>query len=848
MNDEMRHHIELETRDRIARGMSPGEARRTALRDFGGVERYKEEARDQRGFRALEETLADARHTLRVLRRHAGYAVSAVLTFALGVGLTTAIFSVVHGVLLAPLPYDEPDRLAVVWERHASRGIEDNVTSGPTLKAWRERNRSFTALAALVPAPVTLGGDTPERLLGADVSPEYFGILGIQPSLGRAFTPEETMRGERVVVLSDGLWHRRFGGDPGIVGRSILLDQRPFTVVGVMPAGFDPPKFGWLTDHELWLPLAATVDYGRFLLVVGRLRDGITLDAAARDMESVSAQLARENAELEGWSASVVGLARQITGDVRAPLLVLLGAVGLLFVMAATNVGNLTLGFMRRQEHQLALRRAIGATGGRVFRQLLTHSLVLGAIGSAVGVVTAIWGTALLRALVPPGLPRGASIEVNATVLGFAAAVGVLATLAFGVVSAARSLSGDARLLTIARAPAARASHRLGTGWLVMAEITLGVVLTVSAGLMVRSFVKLRAAPLGFDASGVVTARVSLPGANYGSPERQRAFFEMLGERVREIPGVEAVSFATARPFTCCAPVTTVRLPGEASGSGVSSVDIRYVDSAFFAALRIPMVAGSGFAAREAPDGPPRVVVNEALARALWPGQDAVGRDLYVEMYDGLTAQVVGVAGDVRLADARTPPRATAYLATTRFPSTVRDIVVRGSVSEASLIASLRSALAAVDPALPLHQAAALTRSVHESLAQDRFTTLILSVFAVVSLLLAAVGIYGVFASEVSARHKEIGVRLALGARASGVLTLVLRRALVLGLIGAVLGVGIGLALSRAMSNLVYGVATWDPASFLSAAALLLGIALIATLIPALRASRIAPVEAIRDE
>jgi predicted permease len=851
MDAEMRHHLECEVRDRITGGMSPDEARRTARRDFGGVERFKEEARDQRGFRLLEELAADSRHALRVLRRHRAYTIAAVLTCALGIGLTTAIFGVVHGVLLSPLPYEDPDQLAVVWERHPARGVEENVVSVPHFEAWRERSRSFSAMAAVVPAPVTLGDGDPERLMGADVSPEYFPLLGVFPALGRAFTPEEA--DGRFVILGDALWRRRFGGDSSIVGRAILIDRRPFTVVGVMPADFDPPKFGWLPHHELWFPFAPTPDnrtWGRFLLVIGRLGDGISLGAARRDMEEVMARLVQEDSSLEGWSATVVGLAEQITGDVRAPLLVLMGAVALLLMMAATNVGSLTLGFLRRQEPQLALRRAVGATTGRIFRQLLTHSLVLGAIGSAAGCVTAAWGTALLRSLLPPGLPRGASIEMDRTVLLFALGTGMLATLSFGLVSALRGLSGDVRALATARIASQRASQRRGRGSaaLVVAEIALGVIVAVSAGLMVRSFMKLRGVELGFDARSVVTARVSLPGAIYDTPERQRAFFDAWVERVRAMPGVRAAGLTNARPYACCAPVTTVSRPGEARLAQVSSVDIRSADSAFFSVLRIPLVTGAGLASHEPQEGPPRVVVNEILARTLWPGTNPVGRELHVVLSGGFTAQVVGVAGDVHLADSRTPPRATVYLPTSRFPSSVRDIVVRGDASGESLLTALRTTLRAMDPALPLYDATSLVDAVNASLAQDRFTTLILSVFAVVSLLLAAVGIYGVFAAEVTVRHQEIGVRLALGARPGGVLALVLRRALALALGGALLGVGLGLALARGMSRLVFQVETSDPLSFLAVAALLLVVALIATLAPALRAARIPPVEVMRSE
>jgi putative ABC transport system permease protein len=854
MDAEMRYHIECEVADRIARGMSSEDARRTALRDFGGIDQHMEEARDQRGFRALAELGYDTRHALRVLRRNPGYTIAAALTFALGIGLTTAIFSVVYGVLLEPLPYADPDRLVVVWERNPAHRSQTNVASVANFEAWRERNRSFTAVAALVPSPVIVGGADPERVMGAEVSPEYFRLLGVRPSIGRAFTADEARDGgARSVILSDGLWRRRFGGDRSIVGRTIRLDEKPYTVVGIMSATFDPPKFGWLPDHELWLPFVATPgnrSWGRFLLVVGRLRDGISLEAARRDMTAIADRLALEDEKNEGWTASVVGLGEQITGEVRRPLLVLMGAVALLLLMAAANVGSLTLGFMRRRAQELAVRRAIGASRWRVCRQLLTHTLILGAIGSVVGFLTAVGGTRLILSLLPPELPRGSSIQVDGAVMSFTACVGILTTLGVGIVATLRSVSRDAGSLAIARSPTGRASARLGSGSLVIGEIALGVVLTVFAGLMIRSFIKLRAVDLGFDATGVVTARVSLPTASYGTPERQRAFFDAWGERVAAVPGVQTVSFATARPLACCAPATRVSLPGETMPAAAASmtVDVRYVDSSFFAALRIPLVAGTGFTSRETPDGPERVIINRTLARALWPDGNPVDRRLRVALYNGLDAKVIGVARDVHLVDARTPPRGTVYLPTARYPNTVRDIIVRTSLPPDAVVRELRATLRSLDPILPLHGATTLSDAVGRSVARDRFTTALLSIFAVVSLLLAAVGIYGVFAAEVTTRHKEIGVRLALGARGAGVVKLVLGRALVLAVTGAAIGVTAGLLLARPMSALVFDVATWDPVSFATVASLLLAVAMIATLVPAVRAARISPLEAIRSE
>lgn len=854
MDTEMRHHIECEIADRVARGLSPDEARRTALRDFGGIDRYKEQARDERGFRPLEELLYDTRHALRVLRRNPGYTTAAALTFALGIGLTTAIFSVVYAVLFQPLPYANPDRLAVIWERNPNHRSQQNVVSVGNFEAWRDRNRSFTALVALVPSPVTLGGVDPERVMGAEVSPEYFRLLGVRPVIGREFTSAEGVEGgPSVVILSDGLWRRRFAADRSIVGRPIRLDDRPFTVVGVMPAGFDPPKFGWLPDHELWLPFVATANnrsWGRFLLVLGRLRDGVSLESARREMAAIADGLAREHKGNQGWTATVVGLAEQITGSVRTALLVLMGAVGLLLLMAATNVGSLTFGFMRRRAHELIVRRAIGASAGRVFRQLLAHSLVVGAIGCIVGLLAAAAGTRLLVAVLPPELPRTSSIDVNGVVLAIAAAVGLVATLGVGVAAAGRALSAMRHGLSVSQLSPTRTSARVGSGSLVVAEIALGVVLTVFAGLMIRSFVNLRAVDLGFDMHGVISARVSLPPSSYGTPQRQRAFFDAWGERVAAVPGVQSVSFVTSRPLACCAPSTKVELLDEPTPptAAASTVDVRYADSSFFAVLGIPLLAGSGFASREPADGPNRVLINRALARSLWGDGSPIGRRLEVALNNGIDVTVIGVVGDAHLVDARTPPRGTVYLSAARYPSTVRDIVVRSSAQPDVVIRALRTTLRSMDPTLPLHDVTTLTDAVARVIARDRFTTTLLSVFAVVSLLLAAVGIYGVFAAEVTARRKEIGVRLALGAQGRGVLGLVLGRACRLAVTGAAVGVAVGLVVARPMSAIVFEVATWDPASFATVAALLMTVAIVATFVPALRAARTSPLEAIRSD
>jgi predicted permease len=834
--------------------MPPEAARRAALLDFGGVERFKEEVREVRGIRPIEDFARDLRYAVRVLRRSPVFTAATVLTFALGIGAATAIVSVVYGVVLRPLPYLNPNELTVLWERDVPHGHDQNVVSVENFEAWRDRSRSFLGMAALVPARVTLaGGAEPERVPGAEVSPGYFRLLGVAPALGREFTrEEEAAGGAPVVMLSDGFWRRRFGGDPGILGRSLPISGRPHTIVGIMPARFEPPRFGWLGEQDLWFPFAPTADkraWGRFLLVVGRLQPGMGLEQARAEMVAIARQRAREDTANKGWSISLVGLAEQITGDVRTTLFVILGAVGLLLLMAVTNVATLTLAFVRRRRHEMAVRRAIGATDRRLFRQLLTQSALLGAAGTALGLLAAVPGVRLLVSFIPPEVPRTASIRVDAVVLLVSASAAILATLIFGTAAADRGSSDDGTSAVISEGSQERVSPRRSGYALVATEIAIGVVLAVLAGLMVRSFESLRAVNLGFLAEEVVVARVALSGDRSATPESQRAFFDALAERVRAIPGVRAAGLVSIRPFGGAGPATTVgdaRRPTTRDGESIVA-DIRYADRSYFRTLGIPTIAGSLFDERERPDGPPRVVVNETLARALWPGENAIGHTAAIKLFNGITPEVIGVVGDVHLMDARTLPRATAYLAASRFPSEVFDLAVQVDRDPESFVPSLRSAVATLDPGLPLYQVTSLRKLVDQSLARDRFTTLLLGGFAGIALLLAGVGVYGVFAGDVARRRKEIGIRLALGARRSSVLLLILRQALARAAVGVFLGVVVALLVARAMASLLFGIGAADPLTFVSVAAALLTIALAATLIPAIQAARVPPIETVRN-
>jgi putative ABC transport system permease protein len=847
LDDEMRFHLDMLTEQHVRAGLAPAEARRRALIEFGGVERFKDDARHEYRSRLLDQLAQDIRYAFRVMRRNPGFSVAAALTFALGIGASTAIFSVVHGVLLRPLPYADPDRLVVLWESQPARGNDRNVVSVPNFEAWRSRARSFDRIAAMVPLPATIaGGSSAEHVMGAEVSPGYFEMLGVAPALGRTFAArEERDGGADVVVLSDGFWRSHFGADPRVVGRALRLDGRPHTVVGVMPPSFDPPRFAWLNDQAFWRPFGPTDNnrgWGRFLLVVARVKRDVPVNTALYEVQGIAAERVTEDRRNEGWSATAVSLAAQITGDARLPLLVLLGAVALLLLMAVTNVANLTLGLVRRREHELAVRRAIGATWGRLLRQIVTQSAVVGAIGCLLGVGAAVGGVRSLVALLPPETPRSASIRVDAPVLLFTAAISVIAALGVGAVAAVRGRHGAASL----RESGGRTAARLRGGSLVTAEVALGLVLTVLAGLTMRTFANLRAVNLGFDAERVLVARVGLSGARYQTPEARKAFFEETLARVRSLPGVQAASAVSTRPLGGMAPATPL---GDASAPEARDsvvADVRYVDAELFRTLHVPLIAGSTFESRDAIDAPPRVVINEALARRLWPSESPLGKRLRVPMFNGIVPDVIGVVGDVHLMDARTPARGTIYLAQSRFPMDALDLVVRAKGDGASLVASVRSVVTALDPAVPVYGVAMLDDLVGRALSRDRFTAALLGVFALVSLLLAAVGIYGVFAGDVAQRRKEIGIRVALGAPTAGIVGLVMRRAVTRALLGVASGTLGALIAARAMRALLFGVGAADPVSFVGVAALLLLVAVGATLIPALRAARVSPLVAIR--
>ena len=849
---EMRAHIEQEIVEHIAAGVPRAEARRRALLDFGGVQRYKEEARDVLGLRVLDDVGRDLRYAERLLRRSPGFTIAVALTFALGVGCTAAIFALVEEVLIRPLPYSRSSELVALWERNVPRAVDRNVVSVPMFERWRSDTRSFSAVAAMVPAPRTLGGASPERISAAQVSPSYFRLLGTHPAIGRDFTnADELNGGANVAILSDRLWRDRYGADSSIVGRSILLDAVPYTVVGVMPRDFEPPSFGWMTEYPLWVPFAATAEnrnWGRFLHVLGRLRPATTIAQARAELVALSARLSTENAENKEWSATIVPLREQIIGDVRRPLLTLFGAVSLLLLMAIVNVSNLVTAFTRRRVPELLLRQAIGATRGRLFRQQLVLSVMLGILGSGVGIAVALVATRSLIALAPPDIPRLAGAGADSTVVSFVLAVTCVATIIIGSLSGAQGVPRPGSALGTGTT---RTTTRLDGAGLVTCEIAIGVVLTVLALLMVRSLLNLRRVDLGFQPRNVAVARVSLPSGRYPTDAQRRQFFDALVARASALPAVASVSVATTSPFACCAPATTIRDAARTLDPAAPSptTDVRFVDTSYFAALRIPVFAGRPFARSEAADGPPRALISRTLARTLWGDTDPLGRSISIDLFNTTTAVVIGVVGDVHYSDIRTPPRAAAYLSTNRFPSSERDIIVRSSRGSASgYVQPLRDVLASLDSSLPLYHASSLEQVVNERLAEERFVTALLSGFALLALALTAVGVHGVLAADVALRRREIGIRVALGADRSAVYALVLRRMTSPVTVGMSIGILVAVLLSRALSALVFGIAITDAGTFALVIVTLTAVAVVATWVPAFRAARVPAVEAIKAD
>jgi len=806
--------------------------------------------------------LRDVRYGLRLLGAKPGFAAVALLTLALGIGANTAIFSVVRGVLLMPLPYPDPDRIVTVHGQLLKYGLTDLSTSEPELADYRARATSFESLAAYYDSGRfnVAGGEGPEFAAGALVSADLFKVLGVQPALGRAFTAAEDAPGiARVVVLSDGFWRRRFAADRGVLGQTIVLNNRPGTIVGVMPPGFDFPS----PAVNLWVPLQldpANPDNrgSHYLSLVARLRPGTTLSQASSEMATLAKRMGDESPggypyAVSGWGIWLRPLHEQIVGDVRPALLVLFGAVACVLLIACANVANLLLARAASRQREIALRAAVGAGRGRIVRQLLTEAVVLAAGGGVLGLLLAFWGTDALLAMAPAAMPRQGDIRIDGVALCFTAGLALFTAMLFGALPAIQLTRGDLHesLKDGARASLGRHGRRIGNA-LVVSEVALALVLLVAAGLMIRSFSQLLAVDPGYDPRGVLTGRVFLPGASYPEGHQQAGFADRVLERLQALPGVTAAGVVSQLPLGGPYSSGTIAVEdhkGDPQNQDVET-DLTGVSADYFTAMDIPILRGRAFTAQDTAKSAGVVIVDEAMARRFWPDRDPLGRRVKLGSQSSTLPwlTVVGVARTVKQFGLDTDGREQVYFPFAQFPAQELALVLRTPGDPGVLGDSLRAAVLAVDPAQPVFDLRPMEALVSDSLARSRFSMALLLTFSGVALVLAAVGIYGVMACAVSQRSHEIGVRMALGAQAAEIFRLVLRQSALLAAGGVLLGILGAFAATRLLDALLFRVSAFDPATYAAVAALLVATTMLAGYLPARRATRVDPIAALRCE
>ena len=853
IDDELAFHLESRVQELRARGLSDSEARREAELAFGDVARVRSTLRDLNDrharVRARSQWLSDLRNDLRLgfrlLGRRPLFAIAVIATLALGIGASTTIYGLVHGVLLRQLPYPEDDRLVVLWEHNMPRARAENVVSASNFEAWRDRSTSFTALAGLMPARFTVLGDTPDRIYGGAVSPEWFDIVSVAPARGRGFTPAEAR--DRVIVLSHELWASRYGADPAIVGRTITLENEPYQVLGVMPQGFDGPSFGWLDRQQFWVPFVPDENnraWGRFLLVMGRLRDGVELDAADRELKAIAGRLSSEDTKNRDWTADVVTLRDQITGDLRTPLLVLLGAVALLQLIAVVNVSSLVLARAQERDLEFTVRTALGAGKRRLLRQLLAEAMALVSIGAPLGILLAMWITRSITPLLPHDLPRLESIRFDGNVLLFGGGLALVTFLAIGLVPIGRLLRHT--IETRLRESSGRVTRTRTSSAIIVAEIALALTLTIAAGLAMRSFVQLRSTHLGFDPDNVISLRLTLD-ASYDTDAKQAIYFERVLEQLARVPGVESVAAGNGRVLSEGIPATGVWL-ADRKLDQPPTASVQVVTPNYFSTLRTSVFDGRTHNALDRADAPRTYVISRNLAHALAPEGAIVGKRIVVGLYDGLEGEVVGVVDDVQFGQLTGPGTAAVYIANAQWPRDLMHVILRSSIPLASQSNAIRAAVWSVDRNIPIQSMETLDEVITQATAQDRISMLILALFSVVALLLAGTGIYAVLAIEVSRRRRELGIRMSMGAQPSALRRQVLRRALITAMLGIAVGSALAFATTRFMQAMLHGISPNDPRTYTIVGILMLVLSLLAAYIPARRATRIDPLAAIRAE
>jgi len=870
LDEEIRGYLELTAMEQMQRGLSPEDALHRAHRDLGQIDQVKERVRDIRVGVTLDTLAQDLRYALRTLARSPAFSLVVVLTIALGIAANTAIFTIVDGVLLKPLPYVYPDRLVMLWEGSLTDGTLGTVAPANFFD-WRQQGHSFDAMAAVDPHQdaILTGSGEPRRLVGAAVTAEFFPVLGVRMALGRTFLPEEDRPGHnQVVVLSHAVWLNQFGGRPDILGRVLTLNDLPFTVVGVLPRDFSlvsrASDFEARRRFDLWTPLALGSPPPEWqrgthsLTVLARLKSTVSLAQAQMDLEGVAANLRRlYPADDANRGITAVPMAQHVVVDVRTALITLLAAVGLVLAIACANIANLLLTRAATRRKEIALRVALGASRRRIARQLITESAVLTITGGTLGLLLTWLSLPVLLNYLPADLPRTSEIAVDSRVLFFTSALSLLTGLVFGLVPLfySRGISATDALKQGSRSVAGGRSRLRGA--LLVGQVAVALMLLVGAGLMMKSLWRLWGVSPGFHVDHILTAQLSLPpqyanGYSFGTGKHPRiaVFQRELGERVRAIPGVRAASFAAYLPLGGNDNSWAFDIEGRPQRPpGVFDVaNYRPVTAGYFETMGIPLRRGRAIDSGDGEDRPLIVVINEAMAREFWGHQDPVGQRL--RFGDKTWRTIVGVVGNVHHRGLGISPAAEMYVPYAQVPNVEvhPTLVVRTSTDPETVVRALQRAVADVDPTVPVDQIQTMNELVADSIAQSRFRTTVLLMFAGVALLVAAMGLYGAMSYSVSQRTQEFGVRMAVGASRSAVVRLVLGQAARLVAVGVCLGLAGSVLLSRLIASLLYGVAPFDIGTLAGVSVLLVVVALLASYVPAHRAARADPMNALRWE
>ena len=803
----------------------------------------------------METLWQDLHYGLRMLLKKPSFTLIAVLTLALGIGANTAIFSIVNTVLLKPLPYREPERLARLSEVHRQKGLTDVPVSAANIVDWQKQSKSFEEIAAYYGWSFNLiGGREPEQIEGLKITANLFPLLGLSPIQGRNFLPEENQPGrDQVVLLSYELWQRQFGADPKAIGQIISLDNEPFTIVGVMP-----PKTRFHGRVDVWMPetalaTSAKTDRGaRFMRVIARLKANVTLEQARAEMTAIDAHLPKAYADKEGWSISLTSLPDSIVGEIRPALWILLGAVGFVLLIACANVANLMLARAAGRHREFAIRAALGAGRLRLARQLFTESLLLTLAGGAAGLLLAMWCVDFFMKVGPQDIPRLSETSIDLRVVGFSLALAILTACLSGLAPVLRTLKIDLNesLKDSNKGLASSFRHNRARHLIVIAEVSLAFILLIGAGLMIKSFARLMQVDVGFAADNVLTMNIWLPHYKYPQKQQWAAYFDQVLPTIKSIPEVKAVGAVTVAPLSGFYSLDSFNIEGRPafSASDNAQAYMSVITPDYFRALGIRLQQGR-FLTEQDREGAQRVaLINETMARRYWPNENPIGQKIKFAHGPQSILEVVGVIGDIKQFGVEKTTLANVYVPNQQMPVSAMSLVIKTAQDPAKLTSIIRERIWTVDKDQPITRVLTMNEIYSQSVSQPRFYMLLLTIFAVIALVLAAVGIYGVMAYSAAQRTPEIGIRLALGAQQRDVLRLVLSQGMILVLIGTAIGLAGAGALTRILSGLLFNVTATDPAIFAVIALLLMSVALLACYIPARRAMKVDPMVALRYE